>query len=153
MVNIGGGILDVISGVLGAADKPVVVLLLAYIFPLLLVFLTLSDLLFGFGFFRKRSAQAIALIIAFIGVRSGIYLQAMEMVKIMLGPPFEDSLWMLLVIGTIFGGMVWWAVSQFLFAFRMGMNAGKNISELKGGTEFITRTAENVVKLGDQKRN
>ncbi len=150
-MDIGGGILAVLEGVLGSYNKPIPTLLFAYIFPIWIVFLTLADMLYLMGFMRKTTAHIVAAIVALMGARFGLYEQVAVMTATMFGVNNEGGLWLLMFINVVIGGMLYWVLGQVLIGFKMAQSAVKNIAEMKGGVTSMTRIGNKMVEVSEKR--
>ncbi len=120
--------------------------LFLYILPFLLVFVILEDFLYLMGFFRKRTAQVISIILSLFAARFGVYYQLVQLIGTFLGSPESGPGVFIPLLTFMFILMfIWWVLGHILwgFGFAMAVNRStKTVNEAIGAMSEIGKRLE-----------
>jgi hypothetical protein len=150
--NIGDIILQVLALLFGTTGAPIQEVIFIYLLPFLLIYFTLYDFIYLMGFFRKRTAQILAVIFALFGARLGVYKQVVDMMGVLLGTGTTGTgLWIPMLTFVFVIMAFWWVVGQFLWGYKFAVAIDKEVKTVNAAIGALDQIGTHMEKLSQKK--
>ncbi len=148
--KIGAFILDILALLFGTTGAPIQEVIFIYILPFLLIYFTFYDFIWLMGFFRKRTAQVISLILALFGAHFGVYKQVVELIGVLIGTGTSGSgIWIPMLTFVFIIMALWWVIGQFLWGYKFATAIAKTETSVSSTLGALSKIGEHMKKLGD----
>lgn len=125
--------------------------LFLYILPFLLVFVILEDFLYLMGFFRKRTAQVIAVIFSLFAARFGVYYLIVQLIGTFLGAPESGPGVFIPLLTFMFILMfIWWVLGHILWGFGFAMAVNKSTTSVSEALTAMKSIGDRLEREGSK---